>query len=127
MKRIISFLFTAVISVYAFAAGPLQFTDKGHDFGTIHADNGPVSYDFEFTNSSAGEAAAILTVATGGCECTKATYQKKPVAPGAKSAVRVIFDPRGRKGEFSREIKVKYMCGKKTTTVKLPIYGVIIP
>lgn len=105
---------------------PVEFKSVSHDFGTIHADKGSVSNEYVFTNVS-DEPVVIMSVTNGGCGCTTPTYPRKPIAPGEKGVIKITFNPQGRRGEFNREVKVRYATSKKKGRVALTFSGAIIP
>ena len=105
---------------------PLEFVETSHDFGTIKASDGRVSHEYEFTNVSS-QPVVILMMTNGGCGCTTPEYPRKPIAPGEKSKVKITFDPTGRRGEFNREVRVRYQAGKQKTKRSLTFSGAIIP
>jgi len=99
------------------------FTVKSHDFGTIKEANGPVSCNFEFTNT--GDKPLLIIDATASCGCTRPEYPSKPIKPGKKGKIKVTFSPIGRPGAFRKTVKIKTN-GKERTTV-LRIEGTVVP
>ncbi|MBO5272611.1 MAG: DUF1573 domain-containing protein [Muribaculaceae bacterium] len=128
MKRIISIFTLILMSAVAFnimAAGKgaeMTFNEKTHDFGTIKEANGPVTHTFEFTNTG-GEPLVIINV-NASCGCTRPEYPKEPIMPGKKGKVKVTFNPAGRPGEFSKEVKIRTNGDKRPI---LRITGTVIP
>lgn len=124
-KALFSLLITVLTVIPAMAAGPaVSFKTKSHDFGTIKASEGSVSYEYEFTNTG-DKPLVIVSVTNGGCGCTKPEFTQEPVAPGKTGKVKVTFNPEGRKGEFKREIKVKTNASAQRTALRFS--GVIVP
>ena len=127
-KRIISIFTLILMSAVAFnimAAGKgaeMTFNEKTHDFGTIKEANGPVTHTFEFTNTG-GEPLVIINV-NASCGCTRPEYPKEPIMPGKKGKVKVTFNPAGRPGEFSKEVKIRTNGDKRPI---LRITGTVIP
>lgn len=105
---------------------PLTFDQTAFDFGNIKASDGPVSHEYTFCNSS-DQPVIIIMMTNGGCGCTTPTYPRKPIAPGESSKVKITFDPTGRRGEFNREVKVRYQAGKKKFKQSLTFEGAIVP
>lgn len=106
--------------------GP-EFTlsNNTYDLGTIHANKGMVKAIYKFTNTGT-EPLVIISVTNGGCGCTKPSYPLQPIAPGKSGQIVINFNPKGRKGELRREVKVKTnVKGSKRTSLKFT--GVIIP
>lgn len=128
MKRIISIFTLILMSAVALnimAAGKgaeMTFNEKTHDFGTIKEANGPVTHTFEFTNTG-GEPLVIINV-NASCGCTRPEYPKEPIMPGKKGKVKVTFNPAGRPGEFSKEVKIRTNGDKRPI---LRITGTVIP
>jgi len=82
----------------------MEFNELEHNFGSIKAGE-KVGCIFSFTNT--GDADLILTAASASCGCTVPRYEKKPVAPGGKGAIEVIFDSSGRSGLQSKTVVVQ--------------------
>lgn len=85
-------------------ASTMQFSSSVWDFGTIKELDGPVEHTFEFTNT--GKNAFVIENVIVSCGCTTPEYTKAPVMPGKKGTVKIIFDPAGRPGVFSKDITV---------------------
>ncbi|MFD2932895.1 DUF1573 domain-containing protein [Spirosoma flavum] len=82
----------------------ITFAEKGiHDFGTL-TEGDTVEHIFAFTNT--GEFPLIINNITASCGCTTPDWPREPVAPGAKSSVRVRFNSRGKNGEQSKTITI---------------------
>lgn len=123
MKRFLSFLSILGIFIAAWAGPKIEFDKKYHDFGTLKASKGPVNAVYTFTNT--GDAPlVIVSVTNGGCGCTTPHFTLEPVKPGEKGKVVITFDPRNRRGEFKREVKVKTNAKGRT---KLSFSGAIVP
>jgi hypothetical protein len=99
-----------------------SFDTESHDFGKIKEADGPVTFQFAFTNTGA-EPLIIKNVATS-CGCTTPNYPKEPVLPGAKSSITVSFNPAGRPGRFEKTITI-YTNGDPETQM-LKITGEVI-
>lgn len=129
MKRLLFILLSFVALTLAIQAAPnnkaqITFKTTTHDFGTIKASDGPVSAEYQFTNTGSAPL-VIVNVTNGGCGCTKPTYPKEPVMPGKSAVITIHFDPTGRRGEFNRQVKVKTNAKKKEDSLKFN--GVIVP
>ena len=82
----------------------ITFAEKGiHDFGTL-TEGDTVEHIFAFTNT--GEFPLIINNITASCGCTTPDWPREPVAPGAKSSVRVRFNSRGKSGEQNKTITI---------------------
>lgn len=128
MKRIFLIAFTAIIaSLSAIASNngaAITFAETTYDLGTIKANEGNVTATYQFTNTGT-EPLIIISVTNGGCGCTNPSYPKAPIAPGKSGEIKIKFDPSGRRGEFSRQVKVKTNAQNKRISLKFS--GVIIP
>lgn len=115
MKNLVSFSII-LFSVLVFSAqsqttpakavkgSVIQFAEKSHDFGTI--DEGiKVSCDFEFTNT--GDSDLVLLNVQASCGCTVPTWPRKPIKPGDKGKITVVYNSARRAGEtFHQSITV---------------------
>jgi hypothetical protein len=81
----------------------LVFDEESYDFGQI-SQGEKVEHSFTFTNE--GDADLIISSATGSCGCTVPSYPKKPVKPGQKSEVLVVFDSNGKKGAQHKRVTI---------------------
>ncbi|GAB2601861.1 DUF1573 domain-containing protein [Spirosoma areae] len=82
----------------------LTFAENGiYDFGTL-TEGDTVEHVFAFTNT--GEFPLIINNITASCGCTTPEWPREPVAPGAKSSVRVRFNSRGKSGEQNKTITI---------------------
>lgn len=125
MKQIFFTLVALLVSTAAWAAGPeMTFQKTECDFGTIKASDGEVSATYRFTNTG-DKPLVIKSVTNGGCGCTTPSYPKQPISPGASGEIVIKFNPEGRRGEFTRQVKVSTNTGKKRLSLKFS--GAIIP
>lgn len=128
MKRIFSIFALILISVFTFnivaaeKGAVMTFAEKTHDFGAIKEADGPVTHVFEFTNT--GSEPLVIINVNASCGCTRPEYPKEPVMPGKKGKIKVTFNPAGRPGEFSKEVKIRTNGSKRPV---LRITGTVIP
>jgi hypothetical protein len=87
-----------------------EFHDEIHNFGTLKAGE-VVSYSFRFENTG-GEPLTISHVENE-CGCLEILYPKKPVQPGEKSTIEVIFNTDGEWGNEFKTIEIKTRKGLK--------------
>lgn len=127
MKKILTLtiaIFTTVLA--ALAEGPVPaFTTTTHDFGNIKESDGPVTCEFEFTNT--GDEPLVIVSANASCGCTKPEIPKKPLQPGKTSKIKVTYLPKGRPGEFNKTIRVRTNASRPNKQVNLKINGVVLP
>ncbi len=81
----------------------LKFDKEVHDFGKIKAGD-KVSYSYSFINT--GKSPLIITDAVASCGCTIPSWPKKPINPGEKSAIAVIFNSAGKSGLIDKQITI---------------------
>ncbi|MVN22729.1 DUF1573 domain-containing protein [Mucilaginibacter arboris] len=81
----------------------LKFDKEIYDFGKIKAGD-KVSYSYSFVN--AGKSPLIITDAVASCGCTIPSWPKKPINPGAKEAIKVIFNSEGKSGLIDKQITI---------------------
>lgn len=129
MKKIIIMLTLALaplLTLHAATDTRITFETTTHDFQTIREDKGPVSCEFEFTNT--GTEPLIIINATASCGCTRPEFPKKPVAPGKTGKIKVTYNPLGRPGEFNKQITVRTNSSqKKERKITLRITGFVNP
>lgn len=103
----------------------IAFTETVHDFGVIPENGGPVSHAFEFSNT--GDGPLVILNASASCGCTRPEYPRKPVKPGKKEKITVTYNPKGRPGEFSKNVTVRTNIKGKQKKVTLKIKGNVTP
>lgn len=121
------FLSAGIINAEKKAEGlpAISFAETVHDFGVIPENGGPVSHTFEFSNQ--GEAPLVILNASASCGCTRPEYPRKPVKPGKKDKITVTYNPKGRPGEFSKNVTVRTNIKGKQKKVTLKIKGNVTP
>jgi hypothetical protein len=82
----------------------LTFAEIEHDFGRIK-EGEKVGCIFSFTNT--GTSDLLINYATTSCGCTVPKYDRKPIAPGSKGSIEVVFDAAGRNGIQTKTITVQ--------------------
>ena len=128
MKRTgIVVLMMLILGGVCFAAdkskAKIKFDTTLHDFGNIREDGGPVTYEFEFTNT--GKEPLIINSARAECGCTRPEYPKGEIAPGKTGVIKVTYNPVGRPGGFTKVVTVR--CTGTPGKVNLKIRGTVIP
>lgn len=105
MKRVVWVgLFAMSTTLMAQITKPLQFKEETFDFGKVVEANGPVTHQFEFTNSSSRPIRILLVKPS--CGCTTPDWSKEPVQPGKTGFIQARFDPKGRPGYFNKSLTV---------------------
>ncbi|MDR0982510.1 MAG: DUF1573 domain-containing protein [Culturomica sp.] len=104
MKKILLVSFVLLSSLAFGQKAVIEFEEKVHNFGEVAEKGGLVDYDFVFKN--VGDAPLILTNVRSSCGCTTPSYPREPVAPQATGVIKVVYNPSGRPGNFSKTITV---------------------
>lgn len=81
----------------------ISFTTLINDLGTIKEGEQVVTW-FEYSNT--GSMPLLINSIKAGCGCTVPTWNKKPLMPGEKENIKVIFNSRGKNGIQSIRISV---------------------
>ena len=88
-----------------------------HDYGAIR--KGSSNYaDFEITNT--GNNPLVISRISVACGCTRATWDKQPIAPGQATTIRVEMAP-DETGPFSKTVTV--YCNVHESPVRLTVKG----
>jgi hypothetical protein len=86
------------------AVPEIGFNTLLHDFGVI-TEGEKVAYVFTFTNSGTGS--LVINSALTSCGCTVPRFSKKPLAPGEKGTMEVVFNSSGFGGIQTKTITVQ--------------------
>ena len=106
MKKVM-LLMAMVVGSFAYVsaqvAGPqIEFERIEHDYGSMDQ-GGNGATEFVFTNT--GTEPLIISKAKGSCGCTVPEWPKEPIAPGAKSSIKVKYDTK-RVGPISKSVTI---------------------
>ena len=74
------------------------------DFGNVNAHLGAVCHTFTLENCSKSPITIGRTIPS--CECIQARYDSKPIEPGQKAAVLVVFAPATSNGKTFRSVEL---------------------
>ena len=100
--------------------GPLLvFDETTHDFGDVERRGGDLVREFVFRNE--GSAPLVLLRVLTSCSCLKASFSKRPVAPGGEETVRITYEPhKSEPGVFNKVIQVysNSVSGREILTVQ---------
>lgn len=130
MKKIIA-LALIIVTLGCFCAqakknadgkAEIKFTEYRHDMGTVKEKGGPVSCEFQFTNTGDGNLVIVDAKAT--CGCTRPEYPKNPIAPGKSGKIKVTYNPLARVGAIDRTVTVTTNGNPKK--VRLHIVGNVV-
>ncbi|MEL7585367.1 MAG: DUF1573 domain-containing protein [Prolixibacteraceae bacterium] len=95
----------------------IAFSKLEHDFGSFKEEDGLQAYSFVFTNR--GATPLILNHVHASCGCTTPEWTQKPVAPGEKGFIKVIYNPQGRPGPFNKTITVSTNAENEQTILRI--------
>jgi hypothetical protein len=102
MKKYFFLIVAFAMTAYAYGQqaaaqnGPVVTFEKStHDFGDI-TQGDKVQHIYKFTNT--GNEPLLITNVEVQCGCTKPTWPKEPIAPGAQGELVVGFDSMGKSG-----------------------------
>lgn len=83
----------------------LWLAETNHDFGDVPRKGGDLVYDFVFTNG--GDAPLVVTRVVTTCSCIRASYPRRPVAPGGTGTIRVTYQPlKSDPGAFNKVLRI---------------------
>ncbi len=103
----IFYLLVLLLSGYIVSAqekGKFEFVEETHDFGDVKEEDGPITYQFEFTNT--GTTPLIISTVKASCGCTTPGWSKEPVMPGKKGFVKAQYNPLNRPGAFKKSLTI---------------------
>lgn len=83
----------------------IKFEKVEHNFGKI-TEGTQATVTFSFTNT--GTEPLVLNSVRASCGCTTPKWTREPVAPGAIGEITAIYNSKGRPGNFTKTITVKY-------------------
>ena len=81
----------------------IQFIAVEHDFGQVN-EGEKVTHVYEVLNT--GDADLLLQNVRPSCGCTTPKYDKKPIRPGKKGSIKVVFNTKGRPGKQRKSVIV---------------------
>jgi hypothetical protein len=81
----------------------MTFEEELYDFGTI-TEGESVHITYEFTNT--GDADLVISSARGSCGCTVPDWPKKPIRPGEKGVIKVVFNSAGKSGPQHKQVNI---------------------
>lgn len=126
MKKILFLMVFAILGITSVMAqsnqAEIKFDQTSYDFGTFSSKNPVHKTTFTFTN--VGKAPLIINQVVASCGCTVPKYDKRPIAPGQKGAIEVVYNGKDRfPGKFRKTITVR--TNGKTEVTRLYISGVM--
>jgi hypothetical protein len=93
-----------------------KFAEETFNFGTIKQGD-IINHDFAFTNT--GKEPLVISSAAGSCGCTVPTWPKDPIAPGAKSVIKVTFNSAGKMGMQDKTVTLQSNARQSSMVIHL--------
>ncbi len=97
----------------------LVLSAASYDFGDVPRKGGDLVREFVFRNE--GSAPLVIVRVLTSCSCLRATFPKKPVAPGTEGVIRVIYEPlKSDPGRFNKVLQIysNSVTGRELITVQ---------
>jgi hypothetical protein len=92
------------------------FTEYEHNFGRVTAGE-KIAHIFSYENR--GNGTLVISSASTSCGCTVSKYDTKPIPPGGKGSLEVIFDSSGRNGKQTKTITVRSNATKPVVLLRI--------
>lgn len=99
----------------------VQILDSAYDFGKA-TEGEKVDFNFRFRNT--GDHSLIIQDARASCGCTKPSWPKEPIPPGATATIKAEFNSEGRVGPAYKVITV--FSNAKPAFPPLKLTGVVV-
>lgn len=94
----------------------IVFAQEEHDFGRV-TEGEKVGWYFKYKNE--GDSDLIIKRASASCGCTVPEFDRKPLAPGEESTLKVIYDSRGRSGLEIKTVTIESNAENHLVRLKL--------
>jgi hypothetical protein len=94
----------------------ISFTEYEYDFGKVTAGE-KIAHIFSFENRGTGT--LVILSASTSCGCTVSKYDTKPIPPGGKASLEVIFDSSGRNSRQTKTITVRSNATKPVVLLRI--------
>ena len=101
----------------AHAGGGVVWLEMEHEYGTIAEDSGKVACTMRLVNTT--DSAIVITEVRPTCGCTTAGYPHAPIAPGDTAAIKLVYNPYGRPGDFAKSVIVRLNTSPRRTSLLL--------
>lgn len=103
--RLMMLVVTLVMGAWIPASAQLiTFEKEKHDFGRFSPDKTQLTHSFSFTNE--GSRPVKLKDVKTSCGCTTPKWPRKPIEPGGKGHVKVVYDATTSNGYFRKKVTV---------------------
>lgn len=98
----------------------LSFDTTINDMGTINEGEQVISW-FDYTNT--GDAPLLISDIKAGCGCTVPQWNNKPLEPGGRESIKIVFDSYGKRG--IQNIKIVVYSNAKVENQVLYIKSIV--
>ena len=116
-------IFSVNVAIFSQHSKPyINFKETIYDFGEFKENDGLKTHVFAFTNT--GAQPLVLHQVKASCGCTTPTWTKRPIPPGGKGEIKVVFNPANRPGNFNKTITV--LSNAENPSVVLRITGKVL-
>ncbi|MEQ8470789.1 MAG: DUF1573 domain-containing protein [Marinoscillum sp.] len=115
----------ALLGFQGLSAQDIDFSKETHDFGEIKEEDGPVTYSFDFVNST--KDSVLISEVNASCGCTTPAWTKEAIAPGDSGFVTAEYNPLNRPGKFKKSLSIGYTVGGKSLDKSVFIEGLVHP
>lgn len=103
---LISFLSLFCANAQSPEGAHLKLDTATVDFGDVQRRGGDLVREVGFVND--GSSPLVILSVTTSCSCLKAHYSRKPVAPGERGTIKIIYEARKMElGVFHRVMQVR--------------------
>jgi len=96
----------------------IHFAETEYDFGKV-IQGEQIGWYFNYTNT--GDGPLIIERASASCGCTVPEFDKKPLAPGEKGRLKVVYDSRGRSGTDFKTVTVETNAENRIVKLNLKV------
>ncbi len=93
----------------------IKLNEEIHDFGTV-PEGGPINTDFILKNTS--KDTIQLNHVQASCGCTQPQFKAGPIAPGASTTIKAIYNTDGRPNGFDKTLTVQTNFGNKILRIR---------
>ena len=94
----------------------IRFDQKNYKFGSVKEEDGPITHEFQFTNTSSDT--ILISRVKASCGCTTPAWSKDAVLPGEKGFVQARYNPRNRPGPFKKSLTVNTNVGTQVLYIE---------
>ena len=94
----------------------LVFSEYEHSFGKV-SEGEKVGYVFKFENR--GTSDLVIHAAITTCGCTVPKYDRRPIPPGGKGKIEVVFDTSGRNGMQTKTVTLRSNASVPVVVLKI--------